>query len=163
MSTFTIVQYNHSFVDWLAGDLNQALKESDGGLSVDRVRFYSAEIILALGHLHQMGLMYRDLKPNNVLLHEDGHIQLVDLGGVVDAAGNTLGPFFEMDDLAPVFAPPMRSVKGPSSPVARIKTHEVNNGAAATAPSDPSKQVMSDEKRRRMSIMGTFGSAFSSL
>jgi serine/threonine protein kinase len=39
-----------------------------------------AEVVLALGHLHSMGLMYRDLKPNNVLLDADGHIKLADLG-----------------------------------------------------------------------------------
>lgn len=76
---------------YVAGDLNNALKLEGSGLNVKRVQFYSAEIVLALAHLHGMGLMYRDLKPNNVLLHEDGHIQLVDLGGVVDAEGNTLG------------------------------------------------------------------------
>lgn len=73
------------------GDLNQALKAEGAGLEVKRVRFYSAEMVLALAHLHQMGLMYRDLKPSNLLLHEDGHIQLADLGGVVDAEGCTLG------------------------------------------------------------------------
>lgn len=80
-----------------------------------------------------MGLMYRDLKPNNVLLHEDGHIQLVDLGGVVDAEGNTLGPFFENEDMAPIFAPARPTKK------------------------DSEGTLKSQEHRRRMSIMGTFG------
>lgn len=75
-----------------AGDLQRALNKSpDERLTEERVRFYVAEITLALAYLHQMGLMYRDLKPNNVLLHEDGHIQLVDLGGVADEYGMTLG------------------------------------------------------------------------
>jgi serine/threonine protein kinase len=53
--------------------------------------FYAAEIVLALNHIHSMGMIYRDLKPANVLLNADGHIQLVDMGGVVDVRGKTLG------------------------------------------------------------------------
>lgn len=59
-------------------------------MTVERVRFYSAEIILAIAHLHQMGFMYRDLKPHNVLLLGNGHIKLVDLGGVIDPSDNLL-------------------------------------------------------------------------
>jgi hypothetical protein len=62
-----------------------------GTISEERAAFYTAEIVLALDHIHQMGMIYRDLKPANVLLNADGHIQLVDLGGVVDVGGKTLG------------------------------------------------------------------------
>ena len=75
-----------------AGDLSQQLKIApDGCLPEDRVKFYAAEIVLALIYLHEMGIIYRDLKPNNVLLNADGHVQLVDLGGVVDERGEVLG------------------------------------------------------------------------
>lgn len=42
------------------------------------VRFYAAEVLLALEYLHMMGFIYRDLKPENILLHHTGHIRLTD-------------------------------------------------------------------------------------
>jgi len=48
--------------------------------SEDRVRFYGAEIVLALEYLHSSGVVYRDLKPENLLLTDEGHICMTDFG-----------------------------------------------------------------------------------
>lgn len=47
-------------------------------LTVIRCRFYASEVLLAMEYLHMMGVVYRDLKPENVLVREDGHIMLTD-------------------------------------------------------------------------------------
>ena len=61
------------------GDLYHKLKK-DIFFKEDLVKFYVAQVAIAIQHLHDLGIAYRDLKPENILIDEDGYIKLCDFG-----------------------------------------------------------------------------------
>lgn len=46
----------------------------------DFARFYSAQVILAIEHLHSNNIIYRDLKPENTMIDFEGYIRITDFG-----------------------------------------------------------------------------------
>lgn len=67
-------------MDFLAGgELFDHIRK-DQHFSEERSKFIAAEIILALECLHDNNIIYRDLKPENVLMDDEGHIKLTDFG-----------------------------------------------------------------------------------
>ena len=49
-------------------------------LPEDHVKFYAAELICALDHLHSFNIAYRDIKPENLMISLTGHLKVVDFG-----------------------------------------------------------------------------------
>ena len=68
------------------GDLFHKLK-TDIFFKEDLVRFFTAQVAIALQHLHDLGFAYRDLKPENILLNDDGYIKLCDFGSSTSIQG----------------------------------------------------------------------------
>ena len=51
-----------------------------GRMPHDLARFYIMEIVCALKYLHDRNIVYHDLKPDNILIDETGHVLLCDFG-----------------------------------------------------------------------------------
>ncbi|XP_054828119.1 ribosomal protein S6 kinase alpha-5 isoform X3 [Eublepharis macularius] len=70
----------HLILDYInGGELFTHLSQRER-FTEDEVRIYIGEIVLALEHLHKLGIIYRDIKLENILLDSDGHVVLTDFG-----------------------------------------------------------------------------------
>uniref|UniRef100_A0A8B9V0L3 Ribosomal protein S6 kinase n=1 Tax=Anas zonorhyncha TaxID=75864 RepID=A0A8B9V0L3_9AVES len=70
----------HLILDYInGGELFTHLSQRER-FSENEVQIYIGEIVLALEHLHKLGIIYRDIKLENILLDSDGHVVLTDFG-----------------------------------------------------------------------------------
>lgn len=78
--SFQDAQYLYLLMEFLpGGDLMTMLIKYDT-FSEDVTRFYMAECVLALEGIHKLGFIHRDIKPDNILIDQKGHIKLSDFG-----------------------------------------------------------------------------------
>ncbi|KAJ1442449.1 Serine/threonine-protein kinase, active site [Sesbania bispinosa] len=79
-SYFETEKYNCLIMEFCSsGSLHSLrLKQPNKHFTEEAARFYCSEILLALEYLHMLGIVYRDLKPENVLVRDSGHIMLSD-------------------------------------------------------------------------------------
>lgn len=73
------------------GDLKYHIYNiGEKGIEMDRIVYYTAQITTGMLHLHAMDIVYRDMKPENVLLDSQGQCRLSDLGLAIELpAGKT--------------------------------------------------------------------------
>lgn len=70
---YMVMDYYHG------GSLRHVLRRR-GRFSITRARFYLAEILLAIAHLHSKDIIYRDIKLENIVVTSDGHVACTDFG-----------------------------------------------------------------------------------
>ncbi|KAE8687230.1 Serine/threonine-protein kinase D6PKL2 [Hibiscus syriacus] len=66
------------------------------------VRFYASEVVVALEYLHMLGIVYRDLKPENVLVRADGHVMLTDFDLSLKCDDSTSTPHIISNQRPPI-------------------------------------------------------------
>ena len=68
------------YIDYMVcGDLMETVNRF-GKLEADHAKFYAAQVISCFEYLHSQDFIYRDLKPENVLMQDSGYIKLADFG-----------------------------------------------------------------------------------
>lgn len=67
-------------MEYYGGGVLYNLLEQKGSFSESEAKFIFCEVLLGLEYLHNLNIIYRDLKSENILLDLDGHIKLVDFG-----------------------------------------------------------------------------------
>ncbi|KAJ6748115.1 SERINE/THREONINE-PROTEIN KINASE [Salix purpurea] len=78
--SFTCRENLYLVMEYLNGGDLYSLLRNLGCFDEDMARMYIAEVVLALEYLHSSNVIHRDLKPDNLLISQDGHIKLTDFG-----------------------------------------------------------------------------------
>lgn len=81
VSSFRFREGVYLVLEYASGGDVHSLLRNNGSLDHDSTRFVMGEVVAALSSIHELGLIYGDLKPENIVITESGHVKLTDFGG----------------------------------------------------------------------------------
>lgn len=123
-------------MEYLSGGNLKQLIQRFGTLPEEWVVFYAAELILAIQHLHSLQVLYRDIKPHNVMIDSKGHIILIDYGLSKQDVSNPTGA------MSLVGTPDYSAPEVLRTGVFRIENEDrIRKGKKAKAPSKEKGEV----------------------
>ncbi len=115
-SHFTDEGKHYLTMDFVRGEDLETVLEREPRLSEARVIALARQLCDVLSYLHQQGLVYRDVKPSNIMFEKSGRVKLVDFGiaklfNPTDRGGTQIG--------TPGYAPP-EQYQGLATPVSDV-------------------------------------------
>ena len=78
--TFQTDSHIYFIMDYACGGELFTLLRKEGQFLNDVALFYTVEAVLALEYMHSLNVVYRDMKPENLLIGADGHLKITDFG-----------------------------------------------------------------------------------
>jgi len=135
------------------GTLTRLISNSpQAKLPCDLAKMYTAEIALALNFMHEKGIIYRDVKPSNILIAIDGHVKMTDFG----LAGSMLAK--KSQNVNPQENSNVEEESTDDSQVRNSSDDSVSSEESKWAEEETSEETLSDIHRvRRRTLCGTAG------
>ena len=159
----------------------EQLRDEDGFLPMHVVRFYAGSVVLALEHMHDRQIAYRNLKPETVLLDSSGYIKLSGMGFAkrvpfINAQGTLSGQTFTFCGTLEYLAPEMVLNMGHDQGVdkwalgvtmyemiAGVTPFELDTHAFATVPATPRRMSQDFGSPGPVKVLGTLSEAAEAL
>ncbi|KAI1315390.1 hypothetical protein EDD11_000894 [Mortierella claussenii] len=134
--SFQSKDYLYLVMEYLNGGDCMALIKAIVRLPEDWARNYLAEVVLGLEYLHNAGVVHRDLKPDNLLIDQNGHLKLTDFG--LSRVG-FLGRQAQTDRRSKLPMPLPYPESRPMSPY--LFSHTVDSSTEASIPMIPTPKL----------------------
>jgi len=137
-ATFKDDQYLYFLLEpALGGELYATYHKYRFHGDVKKAKYYSGSVVFCFEHLHQRNILYRDLKPENLLLDGKGNCKITDMGLAKVCVGKTYTTCGTPDYFAPEVIQQTGMGKGVDWWTLGVLTHELMSGHAPFEANDP--------------------------